>query len=354
VDGVTTAAGTVTTGIVIADRTTTSTNYVGRSAWGADGYLSATAQQFPGRMGEAGVEAAATWLRKGQRPDPRLDTGVSLVAARSLNGVPSIDLQAGLAACWGGDSDLSKGIRAYAYPVTRQAVAQVQAAVAAIAARGEEALAELQRPAGAGADTTPASPGGANLNGVDNGRLFVLDGRGEPLLFPSGTGPAGAASLAPSLAGLTGLTTLDLRCGPRPLPRARGTRRFGKGGRSGAGSKRRARRRAAASGRQTPRREQPSHWGLSTAGGAAGCARVRRSASRALTVRARRAASNSTVVRRAEATWKIRPDWIRRPNISSRQRAWAQSWAWSLDQRRAGPFLYSTGRASTTGGRSWI
>jgi fructose transport system substrate-binding protein len=181
----------------------------------ADGYLSATAQQFPGRMGEAGVEAAATWLRKGQRPDPRLDTGVSLVAARPLNGVPSIDLQAGLAACWGGDSDLSKGIRAYAYPVTRQAVAQVQAAVAAIAARGEAALAELQRPAGAGADTTPAgpreasphgasprgassigaSPRAANLNGADSGSLFVLDGRGEPLLLPSGTGPAGAAAL---------------------------------------------------------------------------------------------------------------------------------------------------------------
>ncbi|MEI7952382.1 MAG: substrate-binding domain-containing protein, partial [Synechococcaceae cyanobacterium ELA182] len=171
----------------------------------ADGYLSATAQQFPGRMGEAGVEAAATWLRKGQRPDPRLDTGVSLVAARPLNGVPNIDLQAGLAACWGGDSDLSKGIRAYAYPVTRQAVAQVQAAVAAIAARGEAALAKLQRPAGAVAATTPAgppgaspipaSPTGARLNGADSGSLFVLDGRGEPLLLPSGTGPAGAASL---------------------------------------------------------------------------------------------------------------------------------------------------------------
>jgi fructose transport system substrate-binding protein len=166
----------------------------------ADGYLSATAQQFPGRMGEAGVAAAATWLRKGQRPDPRLDTGVSLVAARPLNGVPSIDLQAGLAACWGGDSDLSKGIRAYAYPVTRQAVAQVQAAVAAIAARGEAALAELQRPAGAGPDPTPAGPLGAsprvaNLNGADYGSLFVLDGRGESLLLPSGSGPAGAASL---------------------------------------------------------------------------------------------------------------------------------------------------------------
>ena len=147
----------------------------------ADGYLSATAQQFPGRMGEAGVAAAAAWLRQGQRPEPLLNTGVSLVVARPLNGVPSIDLQAGLAACWGGVPDLANGIRAYAYPVTRQNVALVQAAVAAIDQRGEAALAQLHGPAG-------AADGGA-------GSLFVLDGSGEPLVLPLDATQAGAAAL---------------------------------------------------------------------------------------------------------------------------------------------------------------
>ncbi len=147
----------------------------------ADGYLSATAQQFPGRMGEAGVAAAATWLRQGQRPEPLLNTGVSLVVARPLNGVPSIDLQAGLAACWGGTPDLANGIRAYAYPLTRQNVALVQAAVAAIDQRGEAALAQLHGPAGA---VDPAARS-----------LFVLDGRGEPLALPLDIGSAGAAAL---------------------------------------------------------------------------------------------------------------------------------------------------------------
>ena len=151
----------------------------------ADGYLSATAQQFPARMGEAGVAAAAAWLRQGQRPDPLLNTGVSLVVARPLDGVPSIDLQAGLAACWGGVPDLATGIRAYAYPVTRQAVAQVQAAVAAIAQRGEAALVGLQRPEGPGAATA----------GADPGRLFVLNGRGEPLVLPQNGSSAAAAAL---------------------------------------------------------------------------------------------------------------------------------------------------------------
>jgi len=164
----------------------------------ADGYLAATAQQFPARMGEAGVAAAAAWLRQGQRPAPVLNTGVSLVAARPLDGVPSIDLQAGLAACWGGVPDLATGIRAYAYPVTRQAVAQVQAAVAAIAQRGEAALVGLQRPAGpGGAAAGLADPGGATAapTAADPGRLFVLDGRGEPLVLPRNGSSTAAAAL---------------------------------------------------------------------------------------------------------------------------------------------------------------
>ena len=142
----------------------------------ADGYFKATAQQFPGRMGEAGVEAAASWLRRGQRPDPRINTGVSLVVARPLAGVPSIDLQAGLAACWGGVPDLANGIRAYAYPASRQTVALVQAAVAAIAQRGEAAIADLHGSAGASS-------------------LFVLTGQGEPLALPLAASSAAAAAL---------------------------------------------------------------------------------------------------------------------------------------------------------------
>ena len=142
----------------------------------ADGYFKATAQQFPGRMGEVGVEAAASWLRRGQRPDPRINTGVSLVVARPLAGVPSIDLQAGLAACWGGVPDLANGIRAYAYPASRQTVALVQAAVAAIAQRGEAAIADLHGSAGASS-------------------LFVLTGQGEPLALPLAASSAAAAAL---------------------------------------------------------------------------------------------------------------------------------------------------------------
>ena len=147
----------------------------------ADGYFKATAQQFPGRMGEAGVEAAASWLRRGQRPDPRINTGVSLVVARPLAGVPSIDLQAGLAACWGGVPDLANGIRAYAYPASRQTVALVQAAVAAIAQRGEAAIADLYGSAGA------AAAGASSL--------FVLTGQGEPLALPLAASSAAAAAL---------------------------------------------------------------------------------------------------------------------------------------------------------------
>ncbi len=147
----------------------------------ADGYFKATAQQFPGRMGEVGVEAAASWLRRGQRPDPRINTGVSLVVARPLAGVPSIDLQAGLAACWGGVPDLANGIRAYAYPASRQTVALVQAAVAAIAQRGEAAIADLHGSAGA------AAAGASSL--------FVLTGQGEPLALPLAASSAAAAAL---------------------------------------------------------------------------------------------------------------------------------------------------------------
>ncbi len=152
----------------------------------ADGYFRATAQQFPGRMGEAGVEAAASWLRRGQRPDPRINTGVSLVVARPLAGVPSIDLQAGLAACWGGVPDLANGIRAYAYPASRQTVAMVQAAVAAIAQRGEAAIAELHG-SGGSAEAGSAAAGASSL--------FVLTGQGEPLALPLATSSAAAAAL---------------------------------------------------------------------------------------------------------------------------------------------------------------
>ena len=152
----------------------------------ADGYFKATAQQFPGRMGEVGVEAAASWLRRGQRPDPRINTGVSLVVARPLAGVPSIDLQAGLAACWGGVPDLANGIRAYAYPASRQTVALVQAAVAAIAQRGEAAIADLHGSAGAAAV-------GSAVAGASS--LFVLTGQGEPLALPLAASSAAAAAL---------------------------------------------------------------------------------------------------------------------------------------------------------------
>lgn len=67
----------------------------------AAGRLSATAQQYPLRMAELGVEAAMTFLRTGTRPTGYTDTGVALVAGTPAPGVTSLTTDEGAQRCWG-------------------------------------------------------------------------------------------------------------------------------------------------------------------------------------------------------------------------------------------------------------
>lgn len=65
------------------------------------GHIAATAQQYPLKMAELGVNAAAEYLRTGRKPSGYTDTGVQLIAAKPMNGVPSKDVQTGLSLCFG-------------------------------------------------------------------------------------------------------------------------------------------------------------------------------------------------------------------------------------------------------------
>jgi fructose transport system substrate-binding protein len=65
------------------------------------GNIAATAQQYPVKMAELGVNAAATYIRTGKKPTGYVNTGVALIAKRALKGVPSRDVAAGLAGCFG-------------------------------------------------------------------------------------------------------------------------------------------------------------------------------------------------------------------------------------------------------------
>ena len=68
----------------------------------ADGVIGATSMQFPLRMAQQGVEAAAT----GVLPEPTeglefTNTGVELITDEPFEGVPSQDSAWGLENCWG-------------------------------------------------------------------------------------------------------------------------------------------------------------------------------------------------------------------------------------------------------------
>jgi fructose transport system substrate-binding protein len=67
----------------------------------ADGHLAATAQQYPLRMAELGVESAMTFIRTGQKPTGYVDTGVALVAHQAVAGVTSLSTDEGAQRCWG-------------------------------------------------------------------------------------------------------------------------------------------------------------------------------------------------------------------------------------------------------------
>ena len=65
------------------------------------GRLAATAQQYPQKMAQMGVDAAVTFARSGAKPTGYTDTGVQLITGQPMTGVPSIAADSALAVCWG-------------------------------------------------------------------------------------------------------------------------------------------------------------------------------------------------------------------------------------------------------------
>jgi len=65
------------------------------------GAITATAQQYPLKMAELGVEAGVNFVKTGKRPSGYTDTGVALIAANAVAGVASKDVKTGLELCFG-------------------------------------------------------------------------------------------------------------------------------------------------------------------------------------------------------------------------------------------------------------
>jgi len=67
----------------------------------AAGNIAATSQQYPLRMAAMGVEAGVEYAKSGKKPSGYTDTGVTLIAAKAVPGVPSKDTSVGGELCWG-------------------------------------------------------------------------------------------------------------------------------------------------------------------------------------------------------------------------------------------------------------
>ena len=65
------------------------------------GAIAATAQQYPVKMAELGVAAGMAFIKTGKKPSGYTDTGVSLIAAKSVSGVETKDVSTGLQLCFG-------------------------------------------------------------------------------------------------------------------------------------------------------------------------------------------------------------------------------------------------------------
>jgi fructose transport system substrate-binding protein len=65
------------------------------------GVIAATSQQYPHRMASKGLSAIVTYAKTGKKAKGYVDTGVALITAKPLAGVPSQGLAYGLANCWG-------------------------------------------------------------------------------------------------------------------------------------------------------------------------------------------------------------------------------------------------------------
>jgi fructose transport system substrate-binding protein len=65
------------------------------------GVIDATAQQYPENMAREGVKALAEAARGGPKPTGYENTGIELITADPVNGVPSKDEAFGVRNCWG-------------------------------------------------------------------------------------------------------------------------------------------------------------------------------------------------------------------------------------------------------------
>jgi fructose transport system substrate-binding protein len=65
------------------------------------GVIDATSQQYPLKMAALGVEKGAEAARGGEKPSGYVDTGVELITADRVTGVPSKDAAFGTDNCWG-------------------------------------------------------------------------------------------------------------------------------------------------------------------------------------------------------------------------------------------------------------
>jgi fructose transport system substrate-binding protein len=66
-----------------------------------DGKIAATSQQYPLKMASEGVDAIVAAAKGGKEVSGYHDTGVNLISAKPMPGVPSKDVKFGLANCWG-------------------------------------------------------------------------------------------------------------------------------------------------------------------------------------------------------------------------------------------------------------
>jgi fructose transport system substrate-binding protein len=65
------------------------------------GIIAATSQQYPHRMASLGLTAIVKYAKTGKKALGYTDTGVNLITAKPVAGVPSKGLAFGLANCWG-------------------------------------------------------------------------------------------------------------------------------------------------------------------------------------------------------------------------------------------------------------
>jgi fructose transport system substrate-binding protein len=65
------------------------------------GVIAATSQQYPLKMASMGVAAGVDYAKTGKKVSGYTDTGVTLIAAKPVSGVQSVDVKTGLSMCWG-------------------------------------------------------------------------------------------------------------------------------------------------------------------------------------------------------------------------------------------------------------